>query len=359
MIKKEFGMKNKVLGLVILTILCLTFIGCPNKGNGSINAKFEFRGERFNNTNSRSIMSLNNTDDNISALFDAFYDSLGNKIDSYTPSKFELGLSSISLYNDDDYNTIFHNKTNALVDFTKVGELQFKEVIPGTYTGVIFSFQYEKSLFIPWNEDSNLLYNEAAPWDPSITFTVQGGVGEGHIFASDEKYLYRKDGWENIWIVIDHIPDFDFSWFWDLKVNGDTYTISPIIIFPTGVQNVQETAVDQIWVPLHQLIFYSNKRMYFNGYPGGNYHNKSWGAYLGAPSWTHSGWSGERDTLVSPFAGITIPEDAATVRFVLYWDLEDIIERYDNNTPNDPSDDVYILAKGFWERLVLTAEIEY
>jgi hypothetical protein len=36
-------------------------------------------------------------------------------------------------------------------------------------------------------------------------------------------------------------------------------------------------------------------------------------------------------------------------------DLTGIIEQYDNNTSGDSSDDVFILAKDFWERLSISA----
>jgi hypothetical protein len=59
-----------------------------------------------------------------------------------------------------------------------------------------------------------------------------------------------------------------------------------------------------------------------------------------------------------PWSGITIKDTASSVKFVLSWDLTDIIEIYDNNTPLNYADDIVVLADKFWERINLTA-IQY
>ncbi len=54
-----------------------------------------------------------------------------------------------------------------------------------------------------------------------------------------------------------------------------------------------------------------------------------------------------------PWKGFTISADAATVEFVVSWDLADIIEVYDASTPDDLSDDKVVLANRWWERISL------
>ena len=61
--------------------------------------------------------------------------------------------------------------------------------------------------------------------------------------------------------------------------------------------------------------------------------------------------------IVLPFEGVVVPIDAKAVRFTLSWDLDGIIEVYDNYTPGDKSDDIVIFARNFWERLSLLPTI--
>ena len=66
-------------------------------------------------------------------------------------------------------------------------------------------------------------------------------------------------------------------------------------------------------------------------------------------------WGGGRDraAIIMPFDGITVPLSATAVRFTLSWDLDGIVEVYDNYTPEDTSDDIIVFARNFWERLSL------
>lgn len=58
-----------------------------------------------------------------------------------------------------------------------------------------------------------------------------------------------------------------------------------------------------------------------------------------------------------PMAPFEVPSDAAEVHFRLNWDLTNIVEVYDNNTPADKSDDIVVLAPRFWERITLVPEV--
>jgi hypothetical protein len=63
-------------------------------------------------------------------------------------------------------------------------------------------------------------------------------------------------------------------------------------------------------------------------------------------------------TYIAAWDGLKIPEDASAVSFEIRWDLKDIIERYDNKTPGDPTDDRFVLRNGFWEGFSLSARTE-
>ena len=56
-----------------------------------------------------------------------------------------------------------------------------------------------------------------------------------------------------------------------------------------------------------------------------------------------------------PWDGIEILPDTASVTFTLTWNLDGILELYDNNTSSNPADDILVLADRFWERLSFSA----
>ncbi|MBF9014408.1 MULTISPECIES: hypothetical protein [unclassified Oceanispirochaeta] len=60
---------------------------------------------------------------------------------------------------------------------------------------------------------------------------------------------------------------------------------------------------------------------------------------------------GEKDIIVIPFEGLHINKDTSAVIIKVIWDLDNIIELYDNNTPELLSDDILVLASDYWKRL--------
>ncbi|MDD4574193.1 MAG: hypothetical protein PHR69_08260, partial [Sphaerochaeta sp.] len=52
-----------------------------------------------------------------------------------------------------------------------------------------------------------------------------------------------------------------------------------------------------------------------------------------------------------PWDGIRINPKALDIEFEIFWDLEDLVELYDNNTESDLTDDILVLADKFWERI--------
>lgn len=55
-----------------------------------------------------------------------------------------------------------------------------------------------------------------------------------------------------------------------------------------------------------------------------------------------------------PWDGLEIHQETAQVEFEFFWNLEDIIEMYDNFTPSVLSDDILVLKDKFWERIHMT-----
>lgn len=60
---------------------------------------------------------------------------------------------------------------------------------------------------------------------------------------------------------------------------------------------------------------------------------------------------GEKDIIVIPFEGLHISKDTSAVTIKVIWDMDNIIELYDNGTPELLRDDILVLASDYWKRL--------
>jgi len=59
---------------------------------------------------------------------------------------------------------------------------------------------------------------------------------------------------------------------------------------------------------------------------------------------------------IIPWEGLTVFPSTTSIIFELYFDLNNIIELYDNNTPDDKSDDILVLADQYWNRFKLVTK---
>lgn len=65
--------------------------------------------------------------------------------------------------------------------------------------------------------------------------------------------------------------------------------------------------------------------------------------------------SGNMTFTVAPWDGLAVSPDARVVEFVFTWDLDNIVELYDHDTPGHVSDDILVIADKFWERMSMQA----
>lgn len=331
---------KKILWLAILIALSFVLIGCPTddkKYNGPIRARFEFKNEKFDARNinpstvvmsrsARTYSGLDDIDVDTFAELNDFYASLGALKEAYTPTQFQVYIDNFNMYN---FENIYELTVDKTIDFGTpvVFELLDYNIEPGTYNGLWFDPHYSRSEYK----------------DPIVTFTVSGGVGEGHYFENI-KYIN----------IIDNI-----------------YTMPPTYIFPDWIletiyRQPRVHCGDQyLFSTANKLVLITNKLNDFEGEESYDENNNPVGNLLwgreelgGMPLLQPSLRDDNQSTLIAPFSGITIPEGARAVKFTLYWDLNNIIERYEGDT-TATSDDIYIIANKFWERLTLTAEIEY
>ena len=123
------------------------------------------------------------------------------------------------------------------------------------------------------------------------------------------------------------------------------------MIAPSGYPSIVNTYLPGQKINTIEQFIYRTGTAYRAILPGVNGHPGTWstddpdGANL-----PNNGNTGAASAIFILFDGIFIPENAKRVRFHVIWDLKDIIEIYDNKTPEDLSDDVIVLAKDFWER---------
>jgi hypothetical protein len=52
-----------------------------------------------------------------------------------------------------------------------------------------------------------------------------------------------------------------------------------------------------------------------------------------------------------PFDPITVPESFENLTVTINFDITDIIHLYDNNTSGDLTDDIFVFAPAYWDRI--------
>jgi hypothetical protein len=140
---------------------------------------------------------------------------------------------------------------------------------------------------------------------------------------------------------------------------GDIITFNMGGLQPTGYPAIVSDYLPDQHIGLIEMFVYRTGTTYRAILPGVDGHPEIWSTEDPDAANLHgNGSNGNSSAIFIPFDGIYIPENAKRVRFHVVWDLENIIEIYDNSTPGNLSDDVIVLANNFWERLSIIPVIE-
>jgi hypothetical protein len=261
------------------------------------------------------------------APFTEFYDKIGDCVASYTPSIFKLWINEIMLYTDsleieldypisqtDPNDTI---KAQCYADFTSNYVLSPLVPIPaGTF--------YD-----------NLFYFFAAS-DGTGTSTTGGDfIIDNTIEVEMPEYAGVLSARVGVNVEAE---------------NGSTFNFELYHLQPSGYPAIINTYLPGQVMPYVAMFVYRKNTAYRAILPGISGHPEMWDFHdpdgVGLP---FSKSNGSMAAIFLPFEGIYIPENAKSIRFNVVWDLNGIIEVYDNNTP-EKDDDVIVLARDFWNR---------
>ncbi|MCL2212013.1 MAG: hypothetical protein FWB95_08840 [Treponema sp.] len=332
-------MKNtkELIGLIaIIAIIGLSFTACDkDKGGGSIKTNFKFHNAvppaNLNvQNNVRVIMGGTEKDTDSFTSLEHYYTTLGTYVASFTPAKFAVGVDSISVYAPTlgGYVNLLSDYEN-IVDFAQGVTLNFPENLlePGDIISTVilwFNLKPGSNIKFDLGKPANI-YNafptteghnvDTGYWGGAL---INGNIVEADIRnVTTIRYLLSND------TALEHPPSLGGSGtaplFPNFHFTGTHYRFSSSIT-PTlpGVQ--LKTAAE-----------------------------------LGIAGESNSTTG---NVFVVPMNPVTVSEDS-TITFTMNIDLTNIIEQYQGaDNIADTADDVFILAKDWWEKLSLTVSVD-
>ncbi len=335
-----------IVSMGIVLVLC----GCNMSGTVAARIAFEDRDTTIPRAFSEKA-DLPPPDETLDPLRE-FYGSLGNKVDSYTPSEFKLFIQEIVLYNDTtaiqldepftmesamDPSPHYADFVNPIVLEPSTG------VPPGTYTGMFFFF---------FTSGGNVVSSD--------------GNTEVHWEMKPSIIVDLPSEYEGVWE--DH-PNDSFPNLYDIEgLGGGQYVFAPWVLQPhfwiteadAGKSQSVDFRGDDETIQRIEKFAYLKDSEYRAILPGISGHPEIWDTgddNTLALSSSEYGSVGNSSALIMPFDGVTITEDAEAVTFRVQWDLDGIVEVYNNSTA-EKSDDIIILAENFWERFSLIPEVQ-
>lgn len=289
-----------------------------------------------------SLATLPEPSESLAPLIE-FYDSIGSLVGSYTPVEFRLFIQELVLYNDTSAIELdvplseisFTDTTQHYADF--VNEIAIApevEIAQDDYTGLFFFF-----------------------------FSSPGVMGVGGTMEEPDGYVRQESR------IVVRIPDYGGVWSDEFDENPRSDTPLPVrtnyaddfIMFSPGALQPRYYAERlglESFGEIAQFAYRVNDE-YRAILPGADGHPDIWSTdepeTLGLPN---HGSTGNASAIVMPFDGISVPSETDDVVITIGWDLDGIIEVYDNGTPNYQQDDVAVLARDFWRRFEISVSIE-
>jgi hypothetical protein len=332
-------MKNKqtvFFGIaVIFVAVIFTLAGCEGDDSGGKSIPVKVRAYNNNGIAPAQSIALNTraaTDimplaaDTGFTDYNTFYGNLGAKKANITPTKFILGVAPIMAYaNNGEMMSI----GDGIFDFAKNVTITVGE-IPTDVTCAAMSVHIASGGVAITGGDAGY---------SSVEFEWPGGKTDFDTHNQASYYGLELPGMHGM-------PAFSPSW------NGNKVTIALTTLEPFSVKQVFSIG-GASFSHLTQIVYGAGERRMYNNevvptnsvIPGLNSLNG--GVEIG----------GFGVSIVIPFTPITVSSNTSSVTFNISWDLTGIIEVYEGATAS-PNDDIYVLKKGWWEGLQMTASIQ-
>ena len=283
-----------------------------------------------------------------------FYDSIGDKVGSYTPTKFRMFIGEIGLYNpapdgdgvELDAPLAGDSPTNSekhYADFVEEVIIRSGEPVPpGTYNRIWFLFSAYRG------EMTSNTFDGALPIAPEIEVEIPG---YGSVIDTDGDGDPDSPVWPYMASRVLGEPSREY-------LGEDTFRFVPRRLLPATYDwKYDDGGTDKRIDPIEHFTYFADTTSYRGIFPGIGGVPDSWSTAdpdtLGTPHLVATGFG---SAIIVPSEAVVVPADATEVLVRMKWDLDGIIEVYDDGTPDDKSDDLVVFADKFWERLDLTVE---
>lgn len=330
----------------LVLILCmLLLVGCDWNSGSALTSTVAWR-----SSDSSKLTTARNLQEPDS-IVTPYYQDYGMLVATVTPSKFKIPLQAVELSNAKQWvNPIpFHRFDESSQkwivqygDFTE-NNIASPGLIPvDTYTDFLFFF-----------------------FDSAGSMQMSSTPGINALF-SNEIVIDLPDAYAGLFPITDQIkrvhrrtntqgePVYELH---DLVIDGSAVYETKVVDVQRAIYQVE--LADLLPGPITNGVINGKKLIvfWFNGDEYVTY-DVPQGAtahelldYKTSPG---MGTSGNSVYTRLPWEGVEIHKKAARVEFEIFWNLQDIIEIYDNKTPGDLSDDIAVLADKFWERIQIT-----
>ena len=319
---------NKIFNLrnVVAIAICLagfTMFSSCDKDKGKISGKFRFSGTpTTKSATAKSLLKSGEEQETVQGAeqYELLYSKLGTKKGTITPTMLELSIKGIYVWGsmEGETTSLFYSVLEGgLVDLAKPIIINMGDIEPGNYNHINMAFS-----------------------------TIGGGGTE--TFTSRVRFRKPAD-----FDILSHIFYREEG---NIVEDGNNLTFDLYILDPYFVNGIwsdgYEPKVENIGFLGSVFMCGNKRRVLFN-------ETVYWDEIM--PGYPHSIMfenNGDHSAIIAPFKGITVPENAKSVRFEVVWDIKDIIEVYEGKT-SSPNDDIFVLKNKFWEGFSVEAFIEY
>jgi hypothetical protein len=339
--------------------------------------------------------------------YNTFYSLLGEKVgDGITPTSFKIAPLTITLWKDDGtYDVVYEPGANGvdLYDFANPVKLVVDNIQPGKYVALQFTFNLSGIM-----EDSkgNLSFTTVMfKWPTGLPHYAGGEappsavsmyIGETNQMGNNNLGQWFQGFSDNQSTRVDQEPPTDDGTFTTMLMNVDPGSMLASSIANAEVRDGDGGTVKYIsydWLGNSLLpgsgtdnnpTFQGLKFRYLGqiGYGGSDYKHIVGMGLKGSELVSTlpddqpnklvvitDGMSPAKKTqieaatkwseIVLPFDGVTVPDDAKSVTFEIYWDMTNLIQQYAGiDGEANTWDDTLWLKNGFWKGLSINVVTE-
>ena len=326
--------------IVILLCLLSLIISCGDVDSGEVSSKIT-----WSSGGSRSL-SINSSDSTSAAksigdsVVTEYYSDYGDLIGTITPTKFKIPLQAVELSNADGYVTPipFHK----FDDENQVWIMQYADFASNVTTepGVILKEEYTDFLLFFFSGTGNMGMGSTpgvdAIYSNEVVLDLPDEYAGEYPIEDSISQAWNGTGFEDL--ILGSEPIYETK---VIDADGAVYQVCLNLLFPGPMEDgtLQREWMEIFWFKGNEYIIYD--------VPDGQESHDLFD-YKTTPGMATSG--GAYFTRL-PWDGVTISQETESIEFELSWDLTDIVEIYDNNTPSDLADDILVLIDKFWERI--------